>query len=81
MKPSQIQVGKTYRKAGTCGSTVRTVKIIFLPSIGSKLYARNPGQTAVSYQQDRWGGTWQFETYLKTFALWAGSEVTETEAK
>jgi hypothetical protein len=71
MKPSAIQVGKTYRNKGE-GSTLRTVLEIN-PDLEVRWlspYPR-PKDTVVRYEQ---GGK-EGRLYLQSFAAWCGGEV------
>ena len=69
MKPSEIQVGKTYLKAGRCGPPFRIVEKM------ETVFGR--GEVLVHYRSTlgRPSGTCS----LPTFAAWAGSEVNTPE--
>lgn len=75
MKPSDIQVGKTYRNRGA-GRTTRTVL-----EIGTHLeapwYSPNvrPDEPVVKYAQGGKSGT--NTLYLSSFAAWCGKELEE----
>ena len=70
MKPSDIEVGKTYVNKGK-GRTSRTVL-----EIGTNLKAswlsdtKPPYEPVVKYRQ----GKWEYTLYLSSFAAWCGKE-------
>ncbi len=75
MNPKDIKVGKTYRNRGK-GTTVRTVLAIgdhYKPAVYYNAGGEHPNDTGVLYKQSGH----QFRLYLKSFAEWAGSEVTD----
>jgi hypothetical protein len=79
MKPSDIQVGKTYVNKGA-GKTTRTVSAIgdaFKPDIYWNATGKNPREndTGVLYQQ----GDKKRKLYLSSFAAWCGREVEQGE--
>lgn len=74
MKPTEIQVGKTYRNRGK-GNTHRTVleiaKGIQVTWFGA---GDPPDEPVVRY---RYPDGQEGVLYLRSFAVWAGSEVSE----
>lgn len=83
MKPSLIQVGKTYRNRGK-GRTTRTVLAIVTDgSIRPHWFSSSPApnEPVVVYRQ---GGpdtdsSRESSIYLKSFATWCGEEVVDSE--
>ena len=72
MKPSEIQIGKTYRNRGR-GTTNRKVL-----QLKQDIYRQNGRGVDVLYRQI--GGPWdgnEARLTLESFAQWAGSEVKE----
>jgi hypothetical protein len=72
MKPSEIQVGKTYVNRGA-GRTRRTVIAFLDNELGPEWYGSGepPDGPVVQFEQD---GK-QRSLYLSSFAAWAGREV------
>jgi trehalose-6-phosphatase len=66
MKQKDIKVGALYRSSGS-GRTIRKVLEII------ESYRRN--HAGVLYEQKGW----RYTIHLKSFAKWAGSEVTTNE--
>ena len=66
MKQKDIKVGGVYRSCGA-GRTIRKVLEII------ENYRRN--NAGVLYEQEGW----KYTVYLRSFAKWAGSEVTTNE--
>jgi len=79
MKPSEIQVGKTYRNRGK-GQTQRTVLVIS-KTIKPHWFGRGnpPSEPGVRFIQEDANhyASLQDCLYLSSFAAWAGSEVME----
>jgi len=77
MKPSDIQIGKTYINRGA-GRTHRKVL-----AIGDEHRPKEwsgdlsaPKQPGVLYeQQDSWDRNYRSKIYLRSFVLWAGGEL------
>lgn len=86
MKPSLIQVGKTYRNRGK-GRTTRTVLAIVTDgSIRPHWFSSSPApnEPVVVYRQGGHSGgssgdSRESSIYLKSFATWCGEEVAESE--
>jgi len=66
MKQKDIKVGALYRSGGA-GRTIRKVLEII------ENYRHN--HTSVLYEQDGW----RYTIHIRSFAKWAGSEVTTNE--
>jgi hypothetical protein len=73
MKPSTIQIGKTYRNRGK-GLTTRTVLDIGVHVVPPSWYSESsrPHDPGVRYLQEKK----EHFLYLSSFAAWCGSEVT-----
>jgi len=71
MKPSEIQVGKTYRNKGA-GRTTRTVLAIGVEHNPGDNF-RHHGLRGVLFEQP--GREGQHKLIIDHFASWAGSEV------